>query len=197
MPGNLEWSSIISPNWLLHVTTRESPKSQFFFAVISPAGHPFFFSPSHLTHHYISLPKTSLSRLFCSLSFALQCIWGFSFSLRDTLTRSASYEPHEDIKVLSVSTRPLYSQHSPVLSHLCSCTTSPIYIINIINMADANSINMNGLSLEDSQHAGQNGGMGRSAYIPPHARRGGPPGPPATNGAGPGGMDGSAWAPNG
>lgn len=53
----------------------------------------------------------------------------------------------------------------------------------------ADQINMNGLSLEDSQHA--NGGFGgkpRSAYIPPHLRAtmGGPPGPPGP----PPGMDG-------
>ena len=67
-------------------------------------------------------------------------------------------------------------------------------------------LNMNGLSLNDSAHApgGQQNGMERSAYIPPHMRGqargpappggpngfdGGPPGP------GPNGMNGSAWAP--
>lgn len=57
---------------------------------------------------------------------------------------------------------------------------------NIAIMAD--QLNMNNLSLQESQHAPkpgqQNGGFGqgRSAYIPPHMRgaRGGPaPGPPA------------------
>lgn len=52
----------------------------------------------------------------------------------------------------------------------------------------ADQLNMNNLSLQESQHAPkpgqQNGGFGqgRSAYIPPHMRgaRGGPaPGPPA------------------
>lgn len=53
----------------------------------------------------------------------------------------------------------------------------------------ADGLNMNGLSLQDSQHSGQNGGNGyvRSAYIPPHARREDAPRPG-------GGMDGSAWA---
>jgi ATP-dependent RNA helicase DDX3X len=58
----------------------------------------------------------------------------------------------------------------------------------------ADNLNMNGLSLQDSQHANggpRQNGVGRSAYIPPH-QRGGPPsgGPP-----GPGSMDGSAWGP--
>ena len=68
----------------------------------------------------------------------------------------------------------------------------------------ADRLNMNGLSLEDSQHA--NGGFGgkpRSAYIPPHLRAtmgagpqgpsGPPPGmdgpPPPMNG------NGNAWGP--
>jgi ATP-dependent RNA helicase DDX3X len=73
----------------------------------------------------------------------------------------------------------------------------------------ADSINMNGLSLEESQHASGYGGpgpRGGSAYIPPHLRAkvgGGPQGPPGP----PPGMDGpppmmngngvqtSAWAP--
>lgn len=51
----------------------------------------------------------------------------------------------------------------------------------------ANQLNMNGLSLQESQHAPGGGFNGRSAYIPPHLRgRGGPmshvDGPPAMNG---------------
>lgn len=68
----------------------------------------------------------------------------------------------------------------------------------------ADSINMNGLSLNDSQHAPppgqqQNGFAERSAYIPPHLRgRGGPPpsaGPGFDGGPPPpvaNGMNGSA-----
>jgi len=73
----------------------------------------------------------------------------------------------------------------------------------------AEQLNMNGLSLKDSQHAPMQGhqhnGFGeRSAYIPPHMRQ--RPGGPAPTG-GPGfdegalpppmsnGMNGSAWAP--
>jgi ATP-dependent RNA helicase DDX3X len=67
---------------------------------------------------------------------------------------------------------------------------------------------MNGLSLDESQHANGFGGPGgRPAYIPPHLRGkmgsspAGPPGPPpgmdgappAMNG-GPGNIQGSAWA---
>lgn len=80
----------------------------------------------------------------------------------------------------------------------------------------ADKLNMNGLSLQDSQHAPQAGGppqqngfggRERAAYIPPHMRqqRGGPPpaGPPgpAPNGfdGGPppmgNGMNARAWAP--
>ncbi|KAK5164102.1 DEAD-box ATP-dependent RNA helicase [Saxophila tyrrhenica] len=73
----------------------------------------------------------------------------------------------------------------------------------------ADNLNMNGLSLKDSQHAPngapqQNGGFEKAAYIPPHMRqRGGPPPP----GGAPNGFDGgppppmanglnsSAWAP--
>jgi ATP-dependent RNA helicase DDX3X len=65
----------------------------------------------------------------------------------------------------------------------------------------ADQLNMNGLSLNDSKHAGPNGGMPRSTYIPPHLRgRGG--GPPMNNmdGAGPApgaaNLNGSAWASN-
>lgn len=55
----------------------------------------------------------------------------------------------------------------------------------------ADQLDMNGLSLQDSQHAPNGFGGARSAYIPPHARRsGGGPAPAA-----PGGMDGSAWGP--
>ncbi len=66
----------------------------------------------------------------------------------------------------------------------------------------ADQLNMNGLSLKDSQHAPQNGApqqngfQERSAYIPPHMRgkMGGAPNgfdgpPPMTNGP-----DNSAWA---
>ena len=58
----------------------------------------------------------------------------------------------------------------------------------------ADQLNMGGLSMGDSQHAGPNGM--RSTYIPPHLRGSGsgppPPGPPGHHGAG--GMSGSAWA---
>ena len=65
-----------------------------------------------------------------------------------------------------------------------------------INMAD--QLDMNGLSLHDSQH-GPNGASGRSTYIPPHMRgvpQGPPPGigggaPPIANG---GGLNESMWA---
>nr|POE82736.1 atp-dependent rna helicase ded1 [Quercus suber] len=77
----------------------------------------------------------------------------------------------------------------------------------------AEQLNMNGMSLTDTQHGSQqgpppgqhNGGYERSAYIPPHMRqsRGGPPsghGPNGFDSAGPppmnAGMNGSAWAPN-
>lgn len=53
----------------------------------------------------------------------------------------------------------------------------------------ADQLNMNNLSLNESQHAPrQNGGFVRSAYIPPHARgsaRGPAPGPAAMDGAPP------------
>ncbi|KAI9670394.1 MAG: DEAD-box ATP-dependent RNA helicase [Caeruleum heppii] len=63
----------------------------------------------------------------------------------------------------------------------------------------ADQLNMNGLSLDDSRHAG-----GRPAYIPPHLRGamgggGPPPGmdgpPPMMNGAMNGAMNGNAWGP--
>jgi ATP-dependent RNA helicase DDX3X len=67
----------------------------------------------------------------------------------------------------------------------------------------ADQLNMNNLSLQESQHAPkpgqqQNGGygQGRSAYIPPHMRgaRGGPaPGPPAFDGPPP--MGGPGFGP--
>ena len=58
----------------------------------------------------------------------------------------------------------------------------------------ADQLNMNGLSLNDSQHAGPNGmGGGRAAYIPPHLRNAPQSvrmdGPPPTAG-----MNASAWA---
>ncbi|KAH0543512.1 DEAD-box ATP-dependent RNA helicase [Glutinoglossum americanum] len=73
----------------------------------------------------------------------------------------------------------------------------------------ADSINMNGLSLEESQHANGYGGpgpRGGSAYIPPHLRAKvggspqGPPGPPPGMDGPPPMMNGngvqsSAWAP--
>ena len=50
----------------------------------------------------------------------------------------------------------------------------------------ADSLNMNGLSLNDSQHAPhQNGYQEKAAYIPPHMR--GRPAPPSN---GPNGFDG-------
>ena len=71
----------------------------------------------------------------------------------------------------------------------------------------ADQINMNGLSLEESQNA--NGGFGgkqRSAYIPPHLRSSmsagagpqGPPGPLPGMDSGPPPMmngNGNAWGP--
>jgi ATP-dependent RNA helicase DDX3X len=72
----------------------------------------------------------------------------------------------------------------------------------------AASLNMNGLSLNDSQHAPngapqQNGFQERSAYIPPHMRqRASQPPPPAAapdafDGPPPmsNGLNSSAWAP--
>jgi len=66
----------------------------------------------------------------------------------------------------------------------------------------ANSLDMNGLSLNDSKHAQDGPGPmpgGRSAYIPPHLRGQGR-GPPMMDGAGPApaaaGLNGSAWANN-
>lgn len=72
----------------------------------------------------------------------------------------------------------------------------------------ADQLNMNKLSLNDSQHAqqapnGHQGGFQRSAYIPPHARSSGGrpapgpgPGPAALDGAPAAGGDvqNSAWA---
>ena len=76
----------------------------------------------------------------------------------------------------------------------------------------AEQLNMNGLSLKDSQHAPQqgvpqqNGFPERSAYIPPHMRQrpsaqAPPPGPPNGYDGGPApvpmanGLGNSAWAP--
>ena len=58
----------------------------------------------------------------------------------------------------------------------------------------ADHLNMNGLSLSDSQHAnGMHGG--RSAYIPPHLRGLPPQPPPGMDGPTPNGnLNGSAWA---
>lgn len=62
----------------------------------------------------------------------------------------------------------------------------------------ADQLNMNGLSLQDSQHASNGFPGGRAAYIPPHARRtGGGPGPGPQPNGGPGGLDGSAWGAQG
>jgi ATP-dependent RNA helicase DDX3X len=60
----------------------------------------------------------------------------------------------------------------------------------------ADSLNMNGLSLQDSKHASNGMGGGRSTYIPPHLRgsAGGPP-PMGLDGAAPPPMNGSAWGP--
>jgi len=64
----------------------------------------------------------------------------------------------------------------------------------------AEQLDMGRLNLNDSQHAPQNGGFERSAYVPPHLRgRPGPAAPmngppPMMNGGGPG-AGGSAWGP--
>lgn len=66
----------------------------------------------------------------------------------------------------------------------------------------ADSLNMNGLSMNEGPH---HGGRGRSAYIPPHLRGSsnrGPPPPinqfdgadPTPAGAAAQGLNGSAWA---
>ena len=60
----------------------------------------------------------------------------------------------------------------------------------------ADQLNMNGLSIHDSQH-GPNGTAGRSTYIPPHMRgvQQGPP--PSMDGPAPamnGGLSDSVWA---
>ena len=60
----------------------------------------------------------------------------------------------------------------------------------------AESLNMNGLSLQDSKHAGNGIGGGRSTYIPPHLRGAGRVPPPmGMDGAAPPPMNGSAWGP--
>ena len=58
----------------------------------------------------------------------------------------------------------------------------------------ADHLNMNGLSLNDSQHAnGMHGG--RSAYVPPHLRGLPPQPPPGMDGPLPNGsLSSSAWA---
>lgn len=56
----------------------------------------------------------------------------------------------------------------------------------------ADQLNMGGMSLNDSQHAPRGPGQERSAYIPPHMRRGGGPPP-----AGPAGFDGPPPMANG
>lgn len=64
----------------------------------------------------------------------------------------------------------------------------------------ADQLTMNGLSLNDSKHAGPTMANGRPAYIPPHLRgqpgRSGPPpmdGPATLSPAGDPGLGGSAW----
>ncbi len=61
----------------------------------------------------------------------------------------------------------------------------------------ADQLNMNGLSLADSQHAAVNGISGRSTYIPPHMRGVSQGPPPSMDGPAPphmnGDLNGSVW----
>ena len=60
----------------------------------------------------------------------------------------------------------------------------------------ADSLNMNGLSLQDSKHASIGMGGGRSTYIPPHLRGSSRAPPPmGLDGAAPPAMNGNAWGP--
>jgi len=55
----------------------------------------------------------------------------------------------------------------------------------------ADGLNMNGLSIHDSQHSGPvPNGFGRGAYVPPHQRSSGRP-----DHSGPPPMDNGAWGP--
>jgi ATP-dependent RNA helicase DDX3X len=62
----------------------------------------------------------------------------------------------------------------------------------------ADQLNMNGLSLADSQHAATNGISGRSTYIPPHMRGVSQGPPPSMEGPPPPHMNGdlnsSVWS---
>ena len=63
----------------------------------------------------------------------------------------------------------------------------------------ADQLAMNGLSLNDSQHAAPNGASGQRSYIPPHMR-GVPQGPPPSMDGGPvprmngGDLNNSVWS---
>ncbi len=93
------------------------------------------------------------------------------------------------------------TQHSSIELHTDRCSLTSRNPTRTTNYNMADQINMNGLSLHDSQHAPQGNGFGeRSAYIPPHLRQrgggppagmenGGPPPAPMSNG-----LNGSAWA---
>lgn len=67
----------------------------------------------------------------------------------------------------------------------------------------ADQLNMGGLSLNESQHAPQNGGFTeRAAYIPPHLRNRPPPAMDAApampmNGGPPPAMNGGGWGGRG
>jgi len=125
--------------------------------------------------------------------------------LQQPLKHHILSHPHNQSSV-SLCKRSLYEtthvpQHTTHTNAHTDQRTLPIHE-NIAIMAD--QLNMNNLSLQESQHAPkpgqqqQNGGygQGRSAYIPPHMRgaRGGPaPGPPAFDGPPP--MGGPGFGP--
>lgn len=155
-------------------------------AFLLSTSHHNLKSPLTLPYHHTSLSVVSC--LFCG--------------------RLLHLRPPDDITSTLNNTT---SDRSHSLTHANIQTNKQIQTrtSNIVTMAD--SLNMNGLSLKDSQHAPnggpqQNGFSGeRSAYIPPHMRGRGGAQPPAAapNGfdGGPApmsnGMNSSAWAPNG
>ena len=198
---HLDASAVAASERTAEISREQLQPPSAFLLLLSPSPTIIKFSPS-TTLHYICVTKA----LFPCSAHNILCFHSQARLQSDTPAAREQPSVTSPTAVHSLNS----DQPRVPRSHTAKTTTNqPTTPTDTNNATDnmADQLNMNGLSLKDSQHAPQQNGFGeRSAYIPPHMRgaaRGPAAGPPAGFEDGPGGappmsngsgMNGSAWA---